>query len=68
MLSHIAARADKWIPARPGGDVVFMLGVAKVLVENGFVDEEFLTYYTDAPSLVRPDGTSLRDEEGRPLV
>ena len=67
-LSNMAAKAYQWIPIRPGTDVALWLGVAKVLVENGYVDKEFLINYTDAPYLVGPDGRFLRDDQGRPLV
>lgn len=67
-LSQTAAKAHKWIPVRPGTDVVLLLAVAKTLIENGYVDEEFLVTYTDAPYLVGEDGKFLRDNDGNPLV
>lgn len=67
-LSNLAAKADGWIPIRPGKDVVFLLAVANILIENGYVDEEFLVNYTNAPFLVGDDGIFLRDEDGNPLV
>lgn len=66
--SHCAAKADEWIPIRPGKDVVLLLGIAKSLIDGGHVDEAFLTGYTNAPDLVGSDGAVLRDGEGKPLV
>ncbi len=48
--------------------MLFFLAMAKILIENGFVDEEFLVHYTNAAFLVGPDGKFLRDENGNPMV
>jgi anaerobic selenocysteine-containing dehydrogenase len=66
--SHCAAKADQWIPIRPGKDVVLLLGMAKRLIDGGHVDADFLTTYTNAPNLVGSDGALLRDQAGNPLV
>ncbi|MCE4598602.1 MAG: molybdopterin-dependent oxidoreductase [Desulfurococcales archaeon] len=67
-MSVMAAKADKWIPIKPAKDIIFLLAMAKILIENGFIDEEFLVNYTNAPYLVGPDGKFLRDENGNPMV
>lgn len=67
-MSHCAAKADEWIPVRPGKDVVMLLGMAKILIDHGLIDEEFLTTYTNSPNLVGEDGRLLRDKEGKTLV
>jgi anaerobic selenocysteine-containing dehydrogenase len=67
-VSHTAAKADEWVPVRPGKDAVLLLGMAKVLIDDGLIDEAFLTTYTNAPQLVAADGTVLRDEAGEPIV
>jgi anaerobic selenocysteine-containing dehydrogenase len=67
-LSHAAAKADQWIPIRPGKDVVLLLGMARILIEQGLIDTEFLTTYTNSPNLVGADGHFLRDAEGNSLV
>jgi anaerobic selenocysteine-containing dehydrogenase len=67
-LSHCAAKADEWIPIRPGKDPVLLLGMAKVLIDEGLIDEAFLTAYTNAPDLVGDDGRVLRNADGKPLV
>ena len=53
--------ADEWLPIRPGTDLAFFLAVANVLIEEGFVDEDYLTTFTNAPFLVTEDGTFLRE-------
>ncbi len=67
-LSNLAAKADEWIPIRPGKDVLFLLAMANVLIEKGYVDGEFLINYTNASYLVGPDGKFLKNDKGEPLV
>jgi anaerobic selenocysteine-containing dehydrogenase len=67
-LSNLAGKADEWVPMRPGKDVVFLLAMANVLIENNYVDEDFLIEYTNAPFLVGADGKILVDDEGNPFV
>lgn len=67
-LSHAGAKADRWIPIRPGKDVAMVLAMTKLLVDGGIYDEDFLVTYTNAPQLVGEDGRILRDGEGEPLV
>jgi len=68
-LSHCAAKADEWVPVRPGKDAVVILAMAKVMIDAGTIDEEFLITYTNATSLVGADGKVLKDKDGKtPLV
>jgi molybdopterin-containing oxidoreductase family molybdopterin binding subunit len=67
-LSHVGAKADQWIPVRPGKDVVVVLALTRLLIDGGHVDEPFLVTYTNAPQLVGADGKVLRDADGEPLV
>jgi len=67
-LSVCASKADKWIPVRPGKDVILLLGIAKQLIDQKFVDEAFLSEYTNAPMLVGEGGKAIKDEKGEYLV
>lgn len=67
-FSHVAAKADQWIPVRPGKDVVILLALSGLLIESGAIDADFLITYTNAPQLVGDDGKVLRNEKGEPLV
>ena len=68
-LSGVAAKADEWVPVRPGKDVVMILAMAKVLIDAGTIDEPFLVEYTNAPQLVDAAGVILKDKDGKtPLV
>jgi thiosulfate reductase/polysulfide reductase chain A len=37
-----AAKADQWIPIRPGGDTAFFVGMIQHIVANGMYDREFV--------------------------
>lgn len=62
-LSNIAAKAHEWVPIRPATDVVFLLSLANELINNNFIDEQFLITYTNAPYLVGKDGKFLRKDK-----
>jgi molybdopterin-dependent oxidoreductase alpha subunit len=38
--------ADYWFPVSIGGDIAFLSGVLKILVENGWTDDEFIKKHT----------------------
>ncbi len=68
-LSGCAAKADEWVPVRPGKDVVMLLAMAKVLIDANTIDEPFLVEFTNAPQLVDAAGIILKDKDGKtPLV
>ncbi len=68
-LSVTAAKANEWVPVRPGKDVAIILAMAKVLIDAGTIDEPFLVGYTNAPQLVDASGAMLKDKDGKtPLV
>lgn len=50
-----AARADVWLPVRPGTDVALMLGWFRYIIENSLYDEDFCRTWTNLPFLVDPD-------------
>ena len=45
-LTRAAARADLWLPLRPGTDTALALGLANVIVNEGLYDREFVENYT----------------------
>lgn len=53
--------ADDWLPIRPGTDLALALALCHLLIEQGTIDAEYLTKYTNAPYLVKDDGHFLRD-------
>jgi len=70
ILTNIAAKADDWLPIRPGTDGALALGMLNVLLnECGIYDAPFLKHQTNAPYLVGPDGLYVRDPDTKkPLV
>jgi len=42
--------ADWWFPVAQGGDIAFIHGVLKVLIERGWVNDEFIQRHTDTES------------------
>ncbi len=51
----LAAKADQWLRIRPGTDGALALGMAGVMIENGWYDSEFVKNWTNGPHLVRVD-------------
>ena len=57
-LSNTASMADYWMPTRPGTEAAALLAMARVILEEGLYDREFLrrwvnweTYLEKAASL-----------------
>ncbi len=63
--SPTATKADYWISVRPGlSDTAIFLGVARMLMEQRWYDEDFVKKFTDFPLLVRTDNLKrLRPQE-----
>lgn len=59
-FSPCAAHSDWYIPIRPGTDGAMMLAMINHIAENDLQDTEFLRTSTQAPFLVKDDGTFLR--------
>lgn len=56
-----ASKANEWIPIRPGTDGLLAIGLMKIALRDGLVDEEFLQSKSQAPFLVKEaDGLFLR--------
>ncbi len=50
-----ATKANYWIPVRPNSDTALLLGVARILMDEGWYDARFVKRFTDLPLLVRTD-------------
>jgi len=60
---------DEWVPIKPGTDMALALAMAKVLIEKGYIDGDYLRRYTNAPFLVNvDDGLFLRGASGKEQV
>lgn len=51
----LAAKADQWLRVRPGTDGALALGLAGVMIAEGWYDREFIRNWSTAPFLVRDD-------------
>ena len=54
-----ATKCDELITVRPATDTALFLGAAKIIIEEGLYDEEFVRGHTDLPMLVRTDESRL---------
>jgi nitrate reductase alpha subunit len=63
-----ATKADYWIGVRPGlSDTSVLLGVTKIMLDNGWYKPDFCRQFTDFPLLVRTDTLQrLRPQDLRP--
>jgi len=51
----LAGKADVWLRPRPGTDGVLALGLANLMIRNGWYDRAFIAAWTNGPMLVRDD-------------
>jgi anaerobic selenocysteine-containing dehydrogenase len=51
-LTPDAAKADVWLPIRPGTDVALMLAWTRYILDKKLYDEEFVLKWTNLPYLV----------------
>jgi len=59
-----AAKADEYLPIRPGTDAALALGMINVIINRRLHDESFISCYTAGPLLVRSDnGLFLRKKD-----
>ena len=59
-----ANKADLWLRVRPGTDGALALGIARVVVEEGWYDRDFVRDLTNAPFLVHgPEARLLRESD-----
>lgn len=54
-FTQVAAKADRWIPIRPGCDMALYMGLGNIFVERDAIDVDYLTAQTCAPFLVHPE-------------
>jgi anaerobic selenocysteine-containing dehydrogenase len=55
----MASKADQWLRVRPGSDGALALGLAGVMIEEGWFDRDFIRSWTNGPFLVREDTGQL---------
>jgi anaerobic selenocysteine-containing dehydrogenase len=58
----MAAKADIYLPVRPGSDGALFLSFINVIIEEELYDKDFVSNWTNGPMLVRQDNMELLKE------
>jgi anaerobic selenocysteine-containing dehydrogenase len=58
----LASKADLWLRVRPGTDGALALGIAHLMIERGWYDQDFIRSWSNGPMLVRADTGRLLTE------
>jgi formate dehydrogenase major subunit len=59
-FSRTSALADIWVPIRAGGDIAFLGGLVRHVIENNLFFREYVVHFTNASCILRED---FRDAE-----
>jgi formate dehydrogenase major subunit len=59
-FSRTSALADIWVPMRAGGDIAFLGGIIRHILENNLFFREYVVHFTNASCILRED---FRDTE-----
>ena len=59
-FSRTSALADIWVPIRAGGDIAFLGGLVRHIIENNLFFRDYVVHYTNASCILRED---FRDTE-----
>jgi anaerobic selenocysteine-containing dehydrogenase len=51
----LVSKADVWLRVRPGTDGALALGLANLMIQNGWYDVDFMRAWSNGPLLVRTD-------------
>src|SRR6266700_6560420 len=55
--------ADYWFPVSTGGDIAFLYGVLKIMIEQGWVDQDFIANHTVGFEDLKSQVANLKFEE-----
>jgi len=59
-FSRTSALADIWVPMRAGGDIAFLGGLVRHIIENNLFFRDYVVHFTNASCILRED---FRDTE-----
>jgi formate dehydrogenase major subunit len=59
-FSRTSALADIWVPIRAGGDIAFLGGLVRHIIENNLFFRDYVVHFTNASCILRDD---FRDAE-----
>lgn len=64
IFNTMAAKADIYVPVRSGTDGALALGMAKLMIDKGWMDTAFVKQWTSSPYLVKDaDGLILKQSD-----
>ncbi len=63
-FSRTSALADVWVPIRAGGDIAFLGGLVRHVLENGLDFREYVVHYTNASVLLKDEFRDTEDLDG----
>lgn len=64
-MPEIGFTNAEWVPIIPGTDAAFLYALIHEIIENGWYDRDFVTRFTNAPFLIKPDGAPLVEADIR---
>ncbi len=59
-----SAMSDIWVPIRAGGDIAFLGGLIRHVIENDLYFRDYVVHYTNAPVILREDFRDTEDLDG----
>ncbi len=62
--SRTSAMSDIWAPIRAGGDIAFLGGLIRHILENDLHFEEYVRHYTNAPVILKEEFGDTEDLDG----
>jgi len=54
-FSRTSALADIWVPMRAGGDIAFLGGIVRHIIENNLFFRDYVVHFTNASCILRED-------------
>lgn len=63
VYNTLASKADIFVPISPGTDGALAMGMTKLIIDKGWMNEPFVKAYTVAPQLVKENGKYLRKSD-----
>lgn len=75
-FSPTASKSDQWVPIKPGTDAALAFGMTKVILDEGWYDEEYMKSYTgftflvdiETGEIVGEMEDSIDPDSGEPIV
>src|SRR5262249_14430142 len=62
-FSRTSALADIWVPIRAGGDIAFLGGLVRHLIENNLFFRDYVVHFTNASCILRDDFRDAEEDE-----